>query len=346
MSARWDLKAQLLGADIPQQLNDVVFEQYINPEDNFSFGNTCAARIEFATYDSGPTLNNEELTFHYKESTSTTWNNLGTFKILECKEEYDNNRIYKRNFVGYDAMIYAFNIKYDYQVTLPATPNDVLRDIATQTGITINSLPVIYPVYVPAQPSTIPISNIPYITFIPPECTIREMIGYIAGLHGCNAIIDKNGAVNWVQYYSHYPATISAADIYDDTPEIDTTTVVSIGQIKYIANRYRSDGTTYRDEYISGAYTQGNSQLIIKNPYMAEPVVNALASIILGTSSMNVSIDTIKSFELLGYDSYTFTANGNTYTLPKMYLSIEWDGGAMATISSFGVTPSAKTSPR
>lgn len=338
MSARWDLKAQLLGADIPQQLNDVVFEQYINPEDDFSFGNTCAARIEFATYDSGPTLNNEELTFHYKESTSATWNDLGKFKILECKEEYDNNRIYKRNFVGYDAMIYAFNIKYDYQVTLPATPNDVLRDIATQTGITINSLPVIYPVYVPAQPSTTPISGMPYITFIPPECTIREMIGYIAGLHGCNAVMNKNGSVSWVQYYSHHPITIDASDIYDDTPDIDATTVTSIGQIRYIANRYRSDGTTYRDEYISGTYTQGNSQLIIRNPYMAEPIVNALAGIILGTSSMNVSIDTIKSFELLGYDSYTFTANGNTYTLPKMHLRIEWDGGAMATISSFGIS--------
>lgn len=343
MSARWDLKAQLLGADIPQQLNDVVFEQYINPEDDFSFGNTCAARIEFATYESGPTLNNEELTFHYKESTSTTWNNLGTFKILECKEEYDNNRIYKRNFVGYDAMIYAFNIKYDYQVTLPATPNDVLRDIVTQTGITINSLPVIYPVYVPVQPSTTPISNMPYITFIPPECTIREMIGYIAGLHGCNAVMNKNGSVSWVQYYSHHPITIDASDIYDDTPDIDATTVTSIGQIRYIANRYRSDGTTYRDEYISGTYTQGNSQLIIKNPYMAEPIVNALATIILGTSSMNVSIDTIKSFDLLDSDSYTFTANGSTYTLPKMYLRIEWDGGAMATVSSFGVTGDANT---
>lgn len=343
MSARWDLKAQLLGADIPQQLNDVVFEQYINPEDDFSFGNTCAARIEFATYDSGPTLNNEELTFHYKESTSATWNDLGKFKILECKEEYDNNRIYKRNFVGYDAMIYAFNIKYDYQVTLPATPNDVLRDIANQTGIAINSLPVIYPVYVPAQPSTTPISGMPYITFIPPECTIREMIGYIAGLHGCNAVMNKNGSVSWVQYYSHHPITIDASDIYDDTPDIDATTVTSIGQIRYIANRYRSDGTTYRDEYISGTYTQGNSQLIIRNPYMAEPVVNALASIILGTSSMDVSIDTIKSFELLGYDSYTFTANGSTYTLPKMYLRIEWDGGAMATVSSFGVTGDANT---
>lgn len=338
MSARWDLKAQLLGADIPQQLNDVVFEQYINPEDDFSFGNTCAARIEFSTYESGPTLNNEELTFHYKESTSATWNDLGTFKILECKDEYDNSRIYKHTFVGYDAMIYAFNIKYDCQATLPATPNDVLRDIATQTGITINSLPVIYPVYVPAQPSTTPISNMPYITFIPPECTIREMIGYIAGLHGCNAVMNKNGSVSWVQYYSHHPITIDASDIYDDTPDIDATTVTSIGQIRYIANRYRSDGTTYRDEYISGTYTQGNSQLIIRNPYMAEPIVNALATIILGTSSMNVSIDTIKSFDLLDSDSYTFTANGSAYTLPKMYLRIEWDGGAMATVSSFGVT--------
>lgn len=343
MSARWDLKAQLLGADIPQQLNDVVFEQYINPEDDFSFGNTCAARIEFATYESGPTLNNEELTFQYKDSTSTIWNNLGTFKVLECKDEYDNSRIYKHTFVGYDAMIYAFNIKYDYQVTLPATPNDVLRDIATQTGITINSLPVIYPVYVPAQPSTTPISNMPYITFIPPECTIREMIGYIAGLHGCNAVMNKNGSVSWVQYYSHHPITIDASDIYDDTPDIDATTVTSIGQIRYIANRYRSDGTTYRDEYISGTYTQGNSQLIIRNPYMAEPIVNALATIILGTSSMNVSIDTIKSFDLLDSDSYTFTANGSTYTLPKMYLRIEWDGGAMATVSSFGVTGDANT---
>ena len=343
MSARWDLKAQLLGADIPQQLNDVVFEQYINPEDDFSFGNTCAARIEFSTYESGPTLNNEELTFQYKDSTSTIWNNLGTFKILEFKDEYDNSRIYKRTFVGYDAMIYAFNIKYDYQVTLPATPGNVLRDIANQTGIAINSLPVIYPVYVPAQPSTTPISGMPYITFIPPECTIREMIGYIAGLHGCNAVMNKNGSVSWVQYYSHHPITIDASDIYDDTPDIDATTVTSIGQIRYIANRYRSDGTTYRNEYISGTYTQGNSQLIIRNPYMAEPIVNALATIILGTSSMNVSIDTIKSFDLLDSDSYTFTANGSTYTLPKMYLRIEWDGGAMATVSSFGVTGDANT---
>ena len=99
---------------------------------------------------------------------------LGLFNITDAKS--NNNATV--TLTGYDNM-YRLAGTYQPTVSFPATVSDVMNDICRQTGVVLNS----------------GLSNITLDTFY--ECTYRDMVGWIAGLHGRSAKIERdyNGIV-------------------------------------------------------------------------------------------------------------------------------------------------------
>ena len=105
---------------------------------------------------------------------------MGKFYVTEVETE-DNYKTVK--ITAYDAMS-RMNVAYEpLSVTaFPASIRDVAEDIASKNNMSV--VTDYFPEY--------------RIGFM--ECTEREMVGYIAGLLGCNAAIDREGNLDFRWY--------------------------------------------------------------------------------------------------------------------------------------------------
>lgn len=244
---------------------------------------------------------------------SIEYKKLGLF-TFERPEINDGQYRYK----GYDRMMYKFNMLYSTALTGAHKTSEYMAEIARLTGV----------------PFVSALEDIT-ITMLP-GYTYREVIGYIAALHGANAIINDEGNLEFRWYMQ---CDYSPAHIYMGGITYGMTDDYTLNMIKCTVTT-QTDSGSEDVTYTSGT---GSTGISINNPFMTQALLDSIYAKIGGLvyRPMTVSFSGDVLPEL--GDIVKVVDSGRTYKCPIMQMSHDYDGGIKTEIVSVGSSASEST---
>ena len=241
---------------------------------------------------------------------------LGTFVVATCKQVDDTTTA-----TAYDAAYYALGGTYTPNVSSGATVAAVLSDVATQCGLTLAALP--------AAAST---------TNVVGDLTgkaCRDMVGYLAALVGCNALIDRDGKLA-LRWFADSGQSYSPSDYYNAGLSIDGASTLACIRAEVETATTDADGNT---SVTTNAYTAGGTGvgISIQNPYMTQVILDAVWASIGGLAYTVGSCDIFRGLLVEPGDLVTITdKTGVAHTLAVMSLNMTIDGGCKTTLRATG----------
>lgn len=246
---------------------------------------------------------------------------LGAFSVSECQQGEDSTTV-----TAYDAAYYALGSNYVPTVSSDATVAAVLGDVAAQCGLTLAALP--------DAASTTNVSG--DLT----GRTCRDMVGYMAALIGCNALINRDGALA-LRWFTTSGVTIAADDYYSGGLSLrGTYTLACIAAtVKTTMATTDEDGTTSETESTETLSAGGSGTGIsIDNPYMTQGILNSVWTQIGGLGAYKAGSVSFAGGLLLepGDLIAVSDTSGASHTIPVMALTLTLDGGCMANVSATG----------
>ena len=156
--------------------------------------------------------------------------------------------------------------------------------------------------------------------------TMREMLGYIAAIHGQFGCIDRLGRYTRRWYAPQSLATIDSD--HADEPTVSETKNYIVG-IRCM---------TENGELTAG-YMTGGRVLEMENPFMTQTLIRAVL-----VQVKRMSWYTAQVCERLGDprhdigDTVTIQSDGENYNIPITTIQFSFDGGLLANISAAGLT--------
>jgi hypothetical protein len=242
------IKLTALGETEPlvpaDEIRKLVWEANVCSRDSISVGNVCAASIEgtiSGRYDLKGTTIQAEIGVSVDETVE--YGALGTFLVTECEKSTDST-----TFTAYDACYCQFSGSYQPTVGSEPTVLEILQDIADQAGVTLSSS-------VPNMAKTA------VVTGTLTGRSLKQMLGYMAGLLGGSAVIDREGKLAIVRI-DFYWTTVNGEVM---TMEVKEFTKVSKDQ--YYEDTMKDNGT-YQVMWLSCTVSQedGTSEVIKVSP--------------------------------------------------------------------------------
>ena len=241
---------------------------------------------------------------------------LGTFVVATCKQVDDTTTV-----TAYDAAYYALGGTYTPTVSSGATVEAVLSDVATQCGLTLATLPA-------AASTTNVVGDLT-------GKTCRDMVGYLAALVGCNALIDRDGKLA-LRWFADSGQSYSPSDYYNAGLSIDGTSTLACIRAEVETTATDADGNT---SVTTNAYTAGGIGvgISIQNPYMTQVILDAVWASIGGLEYTVGSCDIFHGLLIEPGDLVTITDKASVaHTLAVMSLTMTIDGGCKSTLRATG----------
>lgn len=241
---------------------------------------------------------------------------LGTFAVTDCKQAEGTTTI-----TAYDAAYYALGGTYTPSVSSGATVAAVLSDVAAQCGLTLATLP--------SAASTTTVTG--DLT----GKTCRDMVGYLAALVGCNALIDRDGKLA-LRWFASSGQSYSPSDYYNAGLSIDGTSTLACIQATAEETTTDADGNT---SVTTNTYTAGGTGvgISIQNPYMTQAILDTVWASIGGLEYTVGSCDIFHGLLTEPGDLVTITDKaGVAHTLAVMSLTMTIDGGCKTTLRATG----------
>lgn len=209
-------------------------------------------------------------------------------------------------FTAYDRMMKTTGV-YVSELTYPASAESVLKEISTGCGVPCN------------------VSGLNGITIdtAPVGYTYREVIGYIASLAGGFACVDRTGTIV-IKWYEDNGYTINESRIMTfEKNESD----------------YHLDYLTCNvDSNTSFTVGSGTLGITFDNPLTTEEKLNSVYKKVRGFAYRGASLKTLGDIRLDPWDIVTVEESGETYKVPVMNITQEYDGGLAMTITAYGKT--------
>lgn len=209
-------------------------------------------------------------------------------------------------FTAYDRMMKTTGV-YVSELTYPASAESILKEISTGCGVPCN------------------VSGLNGITIdtAPVGYTYREVIGYIASLAGGFACVDRTGTIV-IKWYEDNGYTINESRIMTfEKNESD----------------YHLDYLTCNvDSNTSFTVGSGTLGITFDNPLMTEEKLNSVYKKVRGFAYRGASLKTLGDIRLDPWDIVTVEESGETYNVPVMNITHEYDGGLAMTITAYGKT--------
>lgn len=209
-------------------------------------------------------------------------------------------------FTAYDRMMKTTGV-YVSELTYPASAESVLKEISTGCGVPCN------------------VSGLNGITIdtAPVGYTYREVIGYIASLAGGFACVDRTGTIV-IKWYEDNGYTINESRIMTfEKNESDY-------HLDYLTCNVDSNTS-----FTAGSGTLG---ITFDNPLMTEEKLNSVYKKVRGFAYRGASLKTLGDIRLDPWDIVTVEESGETYKIPVMNITQEYDGGLAMTITAYGKT--------
>lgn len=290
-------------------LNKFNFQNITNPNNEITIGNTCASSVTFSIYMPQVSLENKEITIYegVKVSNEIKYIKLGTFTV----SKQTSNGEYT-SYEAYDKM-YKADMPYSSDLVFPSTDKAILTEICGKLGISLATN----------------IVTAHTVSDKPQGYTMREIIGYMAMLQGCNAVINTDGNLE-LRWYKDSGYVLDGHKYYQQGVTFTTSKDFIIQ--KLTCNNTKS-GDKETSTITSGS---GATGLSFANPFMTQAVLDEVYKKIGGFQFRPLTVKFIGDWRLEPGDIITVNKSGVNYKVPVMQITHECDGGLMDTVTSIG----------
>ena len=300
-----------------EQVKKCVYSGSFGGADTVTIGGVTAAMVTL-TLSGAHNLRDKTITVSIGADVSGTvqYVPLGTFVVATCKQVDDTTTV-----TAYDAAYYALGGTYTPTATSGATVAAVLSDVATQCGLTLATLPA-------AASTTNVVGDLT-------GKTCRDMVGYLAALVGCNALIGRDGKLA-LRWFSGSGQSYSPSDYYNAGLSIDGASTLACIQATVDVTTTDADGNT---SVTTNTYTAGGTGvgISIQNPYMTQVILDTVWASIGGLAYTVGSCDIFHGLLVEPGDLVTITDKaGVAHTLAVMSLTMTIDGGCKTTLRATG----------
>ena len=316
-SARYYSKYVVNGKEHTDTLNNFKFQNMINPNNEITIGNTCSSGVTFSIYMPTVSLENKEITIFegIKVGTEIKYIQLGIFTVTKQTSDGEYT-----SYEAYDRM-YKADMPYFSDMTFPSTDKAILNEICGKLGISLATNIV----------TAHTISN------KPEGYTYREIIGYMAMLQGCNAVINADGNLE-LRWYKDSGYVLDGHKYYQQGVTFTTSKDFIIQ--KLTCNNTKS-GSTEQSEITSG---DGATGLTFANPFMTQAILDEIYKKIGGFTFRPLTVKFVGDYRLEVGDIITVNKGGVDYKVPIMQITHECDGGLISTATSIGQSDTENTS--
>ena len=300
-----------------EQVKKCVYSGSFGGADTVTIGGVTAAMVTL-TLSGAHNLRDKTITVSVGADVSgaVQYVPLGTFVVATCKQVDDTTTV-----TAYDAAYYALGGTYTPTVSSGATVAAVLSDVATQCGLTLATLPA-------AASTTGVVGDLT-------GKTCRDMVGYLAALVGCNALIDRDGKLA-LRWFAASGQSYSPSDYYNAGLSIDGASTLACIQATVDVTTTDADGNT---SVTTNTYTAGGTGvgIAIQNPYMTQAILDAVWTSIGGLAYTVGSCDIFHGLLVEPGDLVAITDKaGVAHTLAVMSLTMTIDGGCKTTLRATG----------
>lgn len=316
---RKELSLTLNGTAVTGALLSLTITASVNGEQSLlTVGNTCAktVQMQFSGVQTGFLEGSLALSAQAGAETLP----LGTFAVTEAVTRGGQTTV-----TAVDAMGVALAELYQPSLTgSAATAWAVLNDVAAKAGVALSTRASGYQNVL----SEVSMAS------LTAGYTHRTVVGWIAGLCGCNAVIDRAGKLDFI-WYSASGMTLHRKECYEGMDEIqESDSVFSMLSVSVVD----TNGNT---QTLSPASAQGTGALI-ENPFMTQAQLNGVWSGIGGMTYRPAELSFLGDLRLDAGDLITLTLDdGTTCSVPVMSLTHTYDGGVTTHVTALGQGESA-----
>ena len=316
---RKELSLTLNGTAVTGALLSLTITASVNGEQSLlTVGNTCAktVQMQFSGVQTGFLEGSLALSAQAGAETLP----LGTFAVTEAVTRGGQTTV-----TAVDAMGVALAELYQPSLTgSAATAWAVLNDVAAKVGVALSARASGYQNVL----SEVSMAS------LTAGYTHRTVVGWIAGLCGCNAVIDRAGKLDFI-WYSASGMTLHRKECYEGMDEIqESDSVFSMLSVSVVD----TNGNT---QTLSPASAQGTGALI-ENPFMTQAQLNGVWSGIGGMTYRPAELSFLGDLRLDAGDLITLTLDdGTTCSVPVMSLTHTYDGGVTTHVTALGQGESA-----
>ena len=316
---RKELSLTLNGTAVTGALLSLTITASVNGEQSLlTVGNTCAktVQMQFSGVQTGFLEGSLALSAQAGAETLP----LGTFAVTEAVTRGGQTTV-----TAVDAMGVALAELYQPSLTgSAATAWAVLNDVAAKAGVALSTRASGYQNVL----SEVSMAS------LTAGYTHRTVVGWIAGLCGCNAVIDRAGKLDFI-WYSASGMTLHRKECYEGMDEIqESDSVFSMLSVSVVD----TNGNT---QTLSPASAQGTGALI-ENPFMTQAQLNGVWSGIGGMTYRPAELSFLGDLRLDVGDLITLTLDdGTTCSVPVMSLTHTYDGGVTTHVTALGQGESA-----
>lgn len=316
---RKELSLTLNGTAVTGALLSLTITASVNGEQSLlTVGNTCAktVQMQFSGVQTGFLEGSLALSAQAGAETLP----LGTFAVTEAVTRGGQTTV-----TAVDAMGVALAELYQPSLTgSAATAWAVLNDVAAKAGVALSTRASGYQNVL----SEVSMAS------LTAGYTQRTVVGWIAGLCGCNAVIDRAGKLDFI-WYSASGMTLHRKECYEGMDEIqESDSVFSMLSVSVVD----TNGNT---QTLSPASAQGTGALI-ENPFMTQAQLNGVWSGIGGMTYRPAELSFLGDLRLDAGDLITLTLDdGTTCSVPVMSLTHTYDGGVTTHVTALGQGESA-----
>ena len=316
-STRYYSKYVVDGKERTDTLNNFKFQNMINPNNEITIGNTCSSGVTFSIYMPAISLENKEITIFegVKVGTEIKYIKLGIFTVTRQTSDGEYT-----SYEAYDRM-YKADMPYFSDMAFPSTDKAILNEICGKLGISLATNIVI----------THTINDKPQ------GYTYREIIGYMAILQGCNAVINADGNLE-LRWYKDSGYVLDGHKYYQQGVTFTTSKDFIIQ--KLTCNNTKS-GDKETSTITSGS---GATGLSFVNPFMTQAILDEVYKKIGGFQFRPLTVKFVGDYRLEVGDIITVNKGGVDYKVPIMQITHECDGGLMDTVTSIGQSDTENTS--
>lgn len=316
-SARYYSKYVVDGKEHTDTLNNFKFQNMINPNNEITIGNTCSSSVTFSIYMPAISLENKEITIFegVKVGAEIKYIKLGKFTVTKQTSDGEYT-----SYEAYDRM-YKADMPYFSDMAFPSTDKAILNEICGKLGISL-------------------VTNITTAHTIndkPQGYTYREIIGYMAMLQGCNAVINADGNLE-LRWYKDSGYVLDGHKYYQQGVTFTTSKDFIIQ--KLTCNNTKS-GDKETSTITSGS---GATGLSFVNPFMTQAILDEVYKKIGGFTFRPLTVKFVGDYRLEVGDIITVNKGGVDYKVPIMQITHECDGGLMDTVTSIGQSDTENTS--
>lgn len=316
-SARYYSKYVVDRKEHIETLNNFKFQNIINPNNEITIGNTCSSGVTFSIYMPTVSLENKEITIFegVKVGAEIKYIKLGIFTVTKQTSDGEYT-----SYEAYDRM-YKADMPYFSDMAFPSTDKAILNEICGKLGISLATN----------------IATAHTINDKPQGYTMREMIGYMAMLQGCNAVINADGNLE-LRWYKDSGYVLDGHKYYQQGVTFTTSKDFIIQ--KLTCNNTKSNSTE-QSEITSG---DGATGLSFANPFMTQAILDEVYKKIGGFTFRPLTVKFVGDYRLEVGDIITVNKGGVDYKVPIMQITHECDGGLMDTVTSIGQSDTENTS--